>query len=58
MNLTEWMITRTNKVIPQCALNTEIGPTGLRDLHPTKGWRRVSYRRLGFPRGLTTVSDA
>ncbi len=35
--------------IPKCAMCVEIGPRTTKYLHPTKGWRTVSNRRLGIP---------
>jgi hypothetical protein len=37
-----------NGTIPKCARFVEIGETHTTFLHPTKGWRRVSNKRLGL----------
>lgn len=40
---------RWNALVPRhavCVQNAD--RKGLRWLHPTKGWRKVSYRRLGI----------
>ena len=38
---------RWSALIPARAVAVEIGATSTRYLHPTKGWRTVSHRRLG-----------
>lgn len=37
-----------NSLIPRRSVTVEHGPTHVRYLHPTKGWRRVANRRLGL----------
>ncbi len=37
-----------NAHIPKCAVKVEHMPDHVRYLHPTKGWRRVSNKRLGL----------
>jgi hypothetical protein len=37
-----------NALIPKCALRPGIGETHVTYLHPTKGFRRVSNKRLGI----------
>lgn len=36
-----------NKLIPKRAIASEDTARGVKYLHPTKGWRFVSYRRFG-----------
>lgn len=36
-----------NKLIPASAIASRDTPRGIEYLHPTKGWRFVSYRRFG-----------
>jgi hypothetical protein len=39
---------RWNSLIPKHAVVVELVKSGVRWLHPTKGWKYVSARRLGF----------
>lgn len=42
------MTTHFNKFIPKCAVDLKIGATALSYLHPTRGWKRVSFKRMGI----------
>lgn len=42
-NVSKW-----NAVIPKCALNVQEDGDSIKFLHPTKGWRWVSKRRVGM----------
>lgn len=37
-----------NALVPRRAVRVETTLTGIRYLHPTKGWRHVSAKRLGL----------
>lgn len=39
-------IAKWNAVIPKCALCVEEDGSSIKYLHPTKGWRWVSQKRL------------
>lgn len=41
-------VARWNALIPKRACRVDLGPEGVRYLHPTKGWRLVSNKRLGL----------
>lgn len=42
------VMTRWHRIIPPCAKNITFADTHVRYLHPTKGYRYVSKRRLGL----------
>jgi len=46
--ITARLIAQWNALIPKCAKRIVHRPDGVLYLHPTKGWRRVSYKRLGL----------
>lgn len=37
-----------NRWVPKCAVDVEMTPTHVRYLHPTRGWKRVSRRKVGL----------
>jgi hypothetical protein len=51
-------ISRWNAVIPKCALDAETGPTHTTYLHPRKGFRRVSNKRLVVRGALANTAMA
>lgn len=47
MNIIDLVTARINRVVPKCAVDLKPVPGGLKYLHPRKGWKRVSARRVG-----------
>lgn len=47
MKPTDLVTLRLNSVVPQCAIKVEANAKGISYLHPTKGWRQVSWERVG-----------
>lgn len=37
-----------NQFVPKCAVKVESTPAAVLYLHPTKGWRSVSWKRIGI----------
>lgn len=53
MNFTDLVTARLNRMIPQRAVTWRTTDKGIEYLHPTKGWKRISYKRLGVkPSGV------
>ena len=40
--VTQWLA----KFIPPCAVDLRFGPYHMEYLHPRRGWKRVSFRRI------------
>lgn len=46
----EALTERFNRIVPPRAVRIKWEADCIRYLHPTKGWKRVSFRRLGIVR--------
>lgn len=48
MKYTDEVTRRLNAKIPRCAIDLRFEDTGVLYMHPRKGWKRVSYKRMGL----------
>lgn len=44
---TDLVTQRINAFVPRCAVDVRMTETHVEYLHPTRGWKRVSYKRIG-----------
>ena len=45
---TDLITQRLNARIPKCAVGLRFMPTFLLYLHPRKGWKKISYKKMGL----------
>lgn len=46
----EALLERFNRLVPPCSVDIKWEKDCVKYLHPTKGYKRVSFRRLGIVR--------
>ncbi len=47
LRLVEQVTALVNSKVPPCAVDLRINTDNIEYLHPTKGWKRVAFRRFG-----------
>lgn len=48
MKYTDLVTMKLARCVPKRAIGLKVEDTGVSYLHPTKGWKRVSFARIGI----------